>query len=268
MMAVMIAALRLLVVAAVLVLLARAARIAWRNRRLAGVVWQRIRPRHVLGSLGLVVAVLTTALILLEAVPLTRLGAGTFLGLNGNAVFAPLEEAMARGGGDLGAGGLGAGGDAARPGGAAALPARPSPWAMGLATVFLGGLLPLIPWLAYVEERAFREGLERAGTGRQVLRAVKFGLVHLVMLIPLAAALAIAVAGFAYGRVYRREYRRAAARTATVTGPLGAPVEVHPSPARCRHAAVLESTTWHVTFNSLIVLLVLLGLAAGWALAP
>lgn len=256
----MVATLRLAVVAVVLVLLARASRVAWRNRRVATVVWARIRPRHVLGSLCLAAVVVTTAFVLLEWVPATRWGVGSLVGLSGNAVFAPLEEALARGGSsltDLPA----TGGHA----GVAAVPARPAPWLMGLVTAFLVGLLLLIPWLAYVEERTFREGLEHAGPGRQALRALKFGLVHMVMLIPLAAALAIGLAGLAYGGIYRRAYRRAAARPAPP--PPGSSVVVQPV-ARWRHAAVLESTTWHVTFNSLIVLLVLLGLAAQWAMAP
>lgn len=254
---------RLVVVAVVLVLLARAAKHAWRNRRLATAVWRRIRPRHVLGSLGLIVLVLTTAAILLEFVPVTRLGVGSLIGLSGNAVFAPLEEVLARGG-EGSAATPQAGGGLGRPAGSMPLP---SALVVALTAAFLGGLLAMFPWLAYVEERVFREGLESAGPLREGFAALKFGLLHLVMLIPLAAALAIAVAGFAYGRIYRRAYRRAAASTAAVPGPLGFPLDLPPHPARCRHAAVLESTTWHVTFNSLIVVIVVLALATQWVLA-
>jgi hypothetical protein len=257
----MLAGLRLLVVMLVLALLARAARLAWRNRRLAILLWRRIRPRHVLGSLGLIVVVLTTVAILLEAVPITRFGLGSLLGLSGNAVFAPLEELLARGGG--GAPGLdgGAGPAVAQAGGTL------SPWVIGATGGFLAGLLALIPWLAYVEERVFREGLERTGALGEVMAALKFGLAHMIMLIPIAAALAIAVAGFAYGRAYRRAFARTAARTIAVPGPLGVPVEVRMPAPKARHAAVLESTTWHVTFNSLVVLLVLAGILTQWASA-
>jgi Fe-S cluster assembly protein SufD len=65
----MMSLLRLAVVAVGLVLLARAARVAWRQRRFATLVWRRIRPRHVAGSLGLVLVVLSVALTLLSAVP-------------------------------------------------------------------------------------------------------------------------------------------------------------------------------------------------------
>jgi hypothetical protein len=236
---------RLVVVAAVLLLLARAARMAWQQRRLAVAVWRRIRPHHVLGALGLLVVVLGTALTLLVAVPVTAVGLGSLVGLHGNAIFAPLEEV------------------ALRSGGAAAADA-PHPIVM-LGTVgFLGGLVLLFPWLAYVEERAFRAGTEDAGPGREAWVALKFGLLHMVMLIPLAAALAIAVAGFAYGRVYRRAFRRAAARTFTVEDAGGVPVVLHPPVRQARAEAVLESTVWHTTFNSLIVVLVLAGFVLDW----
>jgi hypothetical protein len=128
-----------------------------------------------------------------------------------------------------------------------------------VAAVFGAGLLLLFPWLAYVEERVFRSGLEDAGLGRQLWVASKFGLVHMIMLIPLAAALAIGVAGFAYGRIYRYAYRRSADRRRSASaGPFGVPVlVVGVVDRRAAHAdALFASTVWHVTFNSLIVLLV------------
>jgi hypothetical protein len=261
----MMSLLRLAVVAVVLVLLARAARVAWRQRRFATLVWRRIRPRHVAGSLGLVLVVLSVALTLLSAVPPTRIGLGSLIGLSGNAVFAPLEEVALRSGGGPPAPDTRS--DARPPASAPApTPPAPSPWLVTATVGFLGGLALLFPWLAYVEERVFREGLEHAGIGRELWTALKFGLIHMVMLIPLAAALAIALAGFVYGRIYRRAYRRAAARTELVEGPAGEPVVLRPPAPRVRDLAVLESTIWHTTFNTTIVVLVLLGLLADWYL--
>lgn len=212
-------ALRLLVALVIVGLIARTVRPAWRHRRLALRVWSQIRPRHVLGSLALLVAVVTVALTLLAYVPLSRVGLGSLIGLTGNAVFAPIGEVAARSGG--GTGGL----------------------ALTAIAAFLAVLLALFPWLAYLEEATFRAGLERAGLAREAWTALRFGLVHLVMLVPLAAALAIAIAGFFYGRVYRRAYARA------TTNP--------------RAEALLASTTWHATFNSLVVLGLFAGLALG-----
>lgn len=233
--------LRLLVAAAVVVLLGRAARPAWRNRGLAVAVWRRIRPSHVLGCIGLLVVVLGTAVGLLTFVPVTGYGLGSLIGLSGNAVFAPLEELTVRAG---------------VPGGS-----REPQWALLAVTGgFLGLLLVLFPWLAYVEERVFREGLETAGPGREAWAALRFGLLHLVMLIPVAAALAVGVAGFFYGRVYRATYARVAADR-MLAGSDGAAVAID-APRRARDEAVLAATVWHTTFNSLIVALVLAGLTA------
>jgi hypothetical protein len=179
--------LRLLVAVAITALLFRGARVAWGQRSLALAIWCRIRPRHVLGALALLAVLLVVAGLLL-AIPPLRFGIGTLLGFGGNVVFAPLEEAAVRAG---------------------ASPAGPDWVLAGIATAFLLFLGLLLPWFAYVEEEIFRAGLETAGHGRELLVALAFGLVHLVMLVPLAAALAIGVAGFVYGRVYRYAYHRA-----------------------------------------------------------
>ncbi|HWH31244.1 MAG TPA: hypothetical protein VNU01_01090 [Egibacteraceae bacterium] len=241
---------QLLVALAVAGMLGRAAAPAWRNRVLAIAVWRRIRPVHVLGCVGLLAVVLATALTLMRFVPFASWGLGSLIGLDGNAVFAPLQEAteLAEQARQPGAGG-------------AAAPAAPGPdWVLlGIAGGFLSLLLVLFPWLAYVEERVFRAGLEHADLKSQVKAAFRFGIVHLVMLIPVGAALAIAVAGFVYGRIYRAAYRRALGAPPEFESPFG-PRRIIETPARrARTAAVMTTTVWHTTFNSLIVLIVLAG---------
>jgi len=224
-------ALNYVVIAVVVVMLTRASFAAWRNRDVAVAVWRRIRLRHVAGSFALIVVVLAVAVVLLTFVPASRWGLGSLIGIQGNVVFAPVEDIL-----------LDETAPAADPGPSSAGSA--SDWgSIALVTTFCVLLLSLFPWLAYTEERMFREGLEHAGLGRQLSVALRFGLTHLLMLIPLAAALAIGVAGFAYGVVYRRAYRLAAET---------------PSP---RTQAVLASTVWHTTFNSLLVVLLLVSLA-------
>ncbi|MDQ3530469.1 MAG: hypothetical protein M3425_11085 [Actinomycetota bacterium] len=238
------AALRLAVAVAVVALLGRSARLAWSNRSVAMAVWRRVRVRHLLGSLVLLVAVGSTALGLAALVPVTRYGLGTLVGFTGNAVFAPVEEA------------------AVRAGGASPLT---SPAADVVTTVavcaFLLGLAALFPWLAYVEEQRFRVGLERVGLGGQVRAAMRFGLAHLVMLIPVSAALAIGIAGFYYGQVYRRAYRRAWATAGDSDAVAG-----QWASRSVRQEAVLASTVWHTTFNTLIAGLVITVLLAELAL--
>lgn len=239
---------RLVIAAVIVVLLVQSGRLAWRNRTLAVAVWRRIRPQHVLGSLALLALVLGVAVALMSVVPVTQYGLGSLVGLTGNAVFAPVEEAAQRSG---------------SPGLLTGDPSGASWWLRAGVGAFLAALLALFPWLAYSEERTFRWGLERATLGREMFVALRFGLVHLVMLIPLAAALAIGVAGFFYGRVYRRAYLREVAHVTVEVGPTGAPVIGGPTPAEVRSRAVLASTVWHTTFNSLIVVLVAVGLLLG-----
>ena len=259
--------LRLFIAGWIVVLLVRSARTAWSHRRLVAEVWRRVTLRHVLGSALLVTAVLAVAAMLLTGVPWLGHGLGSLVGFHGNAVFVPLEEAVARSG---------------------PAPAGGPDWMLiGLATGFLAFLVALLPWLAFVEEEVFRAGLERADLGQQLRSALWFGLVHLVMLVPLAAALAIATAGFAYGRIYRRAFARtqgddlppavaaafrptkraaaaaSAARRDAHSGDGsaaggGTPVDVQVDrrPERRQAAATLASAVWHTTFNTLVIALV------------
>lgn len=261
-------AVRALIAVVVLVLLARSARLAWRHRHISRRVWRAVRPQHVAGSVGLLAVVLATLASLLAFVPGAWIGLGSLVGLTGNAVFAPLEGVALAGGDE--ASGL----------------ARPPLWTVGTAMGFLVLLVALLPWLAFVEERIFREGLEQASLPRELWSALRFGLLHLIMLIPLGAALAIAVAGFIYGRIYRRAYarsrqraaerqraakrRRAAEREQADPVPAGAawpaPAPVGPTVGQSRAEAVLAATVWHTTFNTLVVVLVGVALLLEWAL--
>ncbi len=272
---------RALIAVWILFLLVRAGATAWGQRRLVLAVWRRIRPRHVLGAVGLLVLVGGLATVLLVWVPGMSYGLGSLVGLTGNAVFAPLEEAAAHSA-------------------AAATPQRD--WLLaGLSVLFLGGLAAMLPWLAFVEEEMFRAGLEDASLPRQAWRAFVFGLAHLVMLVPVGAALAVGTAGFVYGRIYRRAYRRseaappravaaafrptrasaaAADRSRTeswseswsvagtaVAGDGSVAVLVDRTPERRQADAVLASTVWHATFNTVVVVLVLVSIVVS-ALFP
>lgn len=261
--------LRLLIAAWVVAMLGRAGIGAWRNRALTFAIWRGIRPRHIGGALALLVAVSAVGLALLEWVPPLRIGLGDLVGFTGNAVFVPLEEAAQRAG---------------------PAPATGPDWVLiSLSTVFLGGLTVLLPWLAFIEEEVFRAGLERATPVQEVVAAMVFGLVHLVMLVPLGAALAIGVAGFAYGRIYRRSFHRSdgigvpwpvlasfrptkrsrraaeAARREQLAA-LGLPPDagflVDRTPERRQAAAVLDAARLHATFNTVVVVLVYVSIVA------
>ena len=247
--------LRTLVAVLVLLLLLRAGRVAWRQRALLRAVWAAISWRHLLGSVGLLAVVVLTAGVLLATIPGMGLGLGSLLGTHGNAVFTPLEEGLALTG---------------------PAPVTGPDWPLLVgATLFLGLLTLLLPWLAFVEEELFRAGLEVASWPRVIVASTVFGLVHLVMLVPLAAALAIGVAGFGYAVIYRRAHaevrptptvaraayhptRRADhAATRAVEDPWAAVVWRDAQAAGVFHAAV-----WHTTVNTLIVVVVWLSIVA------
>ena len=251
---------RALVVVVVVGLLAQRAGWAWRHRATSLRVWRAVRVRHVVGALGLLVVVMAVFATIWAAVPPARYGLGSLVGLDGNAVFAPIDDAL----------------EAplvqAEQAAATGQPAPGVPWwQVAGVTGFLVGLSLLFPTLAMAEEQAFRGGWEDLSTPRQVLSALRFGLVHLVMLIPLAAALAIAVAGFAYGRIYLRAHRAVPPRLLVPRWELagrtveGLPLAGPPTPVlavdrgEARAAGVFAATVWHTTFNTVVAAVVLIG---------
>lgn len=245
---------RLLLAVAVLALLARSAWVAWARRDLARAVWRSVRPRHVIGSLVLLVTVVAVTVAAATAVPLLARGLGDLFATTGNVVFAPVDVAAEAAGGAADTG--------------------PNLWFVGIVTVFLAVLALLLPWFAFVEEEVFRAGAEAWSLPVRIGAALVFGAAHLVMLVPLAAAIGIGVAGFAYGEVYRRRARRtgppapaaarrafrptrrsrAAIRRQAVDAVAAVELREHQT------AAVFTSTVWHTTFNSLVVTLVWLAL--------
>lgn len=206
-----------LIVAALL----RAGRVAWDQRELVRGVWRSVTWRHLLGGLAVLVGLVAVLQVLLTVAPVTRHGLGDLVGFTGNAAFLPLEEAAAAAGPP---------------------PARgPDVALIAIASVFLLPLLAILPWLAFAEEELFRAGLEVRGVTGEVTVALVFGLAHLVMLVPLAAALAVGGAGFVYGRVYRAAVR------ARVVPPVFALTAYRPTRrARAAVAGAADAPTAHL----------------------
>lgn len=171
-----------------------------------------LRLRHLalgVGILGLTVAAFAAIQSLL---PWTSWGWWSLLGGSGSVVFGQSEAARAPGAGPL----------------------------LGALPYVLPVLLVLVvPTLARLEERGFRRGLQRASSARRARVQLTFGLLHLVMGVPIAAGLALAVTGGFYLQVYLRRYRR--------TGSQG--------------LALLEATRAHAAANLVVVAIVALGLA-------
>lgn len=168
-----------------------------------------LRVRHFALGLPTLVAVATTAFVLIE-LPVLDWGWWSALGGTGNVVTGSTER----------------GDDSAV--------LRLLPFA------FLALLLPLLPLLAEREEQMFRLGAERWSAAKRVRRAVEFGLIHLVMGVPIGVALALSIGGGYFTWAYLRGYRAGGGD---------------------RQAALLESTRAHAAYNAIAVVLALVGLA-------
>ncbi|MDQ1395657.1 MAG: hypothetical protein QOG64_916 [Acidimicrobiaceae bacterium] len=180
--------------------LVSAARVAVtsRARQHTRLIVAGLRPRHFLLAPPVFGAVLAVAVPLYALVPPLRFGWWTALGGTGNIVT---------GGTDRTAG-------------------TPLEWIV--PAVFLLLLVPALPLFAEREEIVFRRGAEDWSFGRRIRQGLKFGLVHLVMGIPIAFGLALSVGGWYFMWAYLRGYRAGGERE----GP-----------------AVLESTRAHLAYN-------------------
>jgi hypothetical protein len=169
-----------------------------------------VRARHLLQAPLVLVAVSVTA-VLLYAVPVLRIGWWTAIGGTGNIVT----------------------------GGTSRTAGTPLEWLVPALFILL--LFPALPLFAEREEIMFREGVEGWTLQHRVWMALKFGLIHLIMGIPIAVALALSIGGWYFQSCYLRGYRRSGGRV---------------------RAAVLESTRAHLTYNgevltaALVVLLI------------
>lgn len=102
-------------------------------------------------------------------------------------------------------------------------------------------LILVLPFLAISEERNFRKGYEKWGP--ILKQSVKFGLMHCLVGVPLAAGIALILTGLFYGYKYKRTFDQN-------TKTLGL--------QEAEDAAVMVSTTYHTMYNTIVVALILL----------
>lgn len=195
------------VLAFVAVRLLTAARMAVRApaRSHIAFVLRGLRARHFLRAPVVFVAVIVV-FALLYAVPPLRIGWWSLIGGSGTIVFGSTDRTA---GSSL-------------------------EWI--IPGVFVVLLAPALVLFAQREEEIFRLGAEGWTTARRARRGVEFGLVHLIMGIPIAAALALSIGGWYFTWAYVRGYRRAGGD---------------------QQAALMESTRSHVAYNAEILALVL-----------
>ncbi len=108
-------------------------------------------------------------------------------------------------------------------------------WEWLVPALFMVMLVPALPLFAYAEERMFRQGAQHWNRQRRAFKVVQFGLIHALIGIPIGTALALSLGGAYFMFTYVRSYR------------------VHGS----AHEATLESTRAHVTYNGLIIVVVI-----------
>jgi len=92
-----------------------------------------------------------------------------------------------------------------------------------------------LPYLAKGEEEAFRSLV--FGTKKRIITSIKFGLVHMIVGVPLFVALILSVAGYIFSIFYVRAFNKAA--------------KVDPYSAD--KVAILASTSVHAKYNFLII---------------
>ena len=94
-----------------------------------------------------------------------------------------------------------------------------------------------LPYLAKGEEEAFRSMV--FSTKKRIITSIKFGLVHMIVGVPLFVALILAVVGYIFSIFYVKAFNKAA--------------KVDPNSAD--KVAVLASTSVHAKYNFLIITL-------------
>lgn len=195
-------ALTYVVLGAVLVRLLTAARVALSGDGRATVqeIVRRARWRHV-WPVPIVLAAVASVATLLWSVPGLSWGWWTAIGGQGNPISGTTDQTSG------------------------------TFWEWLIPVVFLLLVMPALPLFALAEERMFRRGAEHWPLRRRAWKVVWFGLVHLIIGIPIAVALALSTGGVYFMAVYLRRYRV----------------------AHDQRDAVMEATTAHATYNAFIL---------------
>jgi len=115
-----------------------------------------------------------------------------------------------------------------------------------LPALIVVALLLCLCGFALREERLFRRGDEQRHLGTRLWRSLLFGLAHLVMGIPIGAAIGLGVGGFGFSQVYLNRWRA----------------------SRSRYRSVLDSTRVHVVYNLILIGLVIVLLIAASRSSP
>ena len=176
------------------------------KRRTLQVFFSRLRPRHFVRALLTLGVMGFTAALLLEPESLLRWGWWGMLGGSGNVLLG--QTANAHG----------------------------SSTRLIVPIIILILLVLSLSEAAFSEEMIFRSGDEHRPFSERLKRSIVFGLEHIVMGIPIGAALVLSIGGLSFSGAYRKAF--------TKTG--------------SADEAIVESTLVHIAFNLIISALLLL----------
>lgn len=109
-----------------------------------------------------------------------------------------------------------------------------------LVSLFFLALMPTMAFIVKAEEEIFRKGYNKWSS--IIKQSIKFGLIHCLVGIPLAAAIALIVVGLFYGYKYKRafDYNIAIFNC-----------------GRAEYEAVMVSITYHTMYNMVLIAIIL-----------
>jgi hypothetical protein len=156
--------------------------------------WKQLRWRHIL-PVPLVAGAVGVTAAILWLIPPLRFGWWSLIGGQGSAVFGSSDTTSQ------------------------------SWWGRLIPLLFIVMIAFALPMLAESEERMFRLGAEQWTMARRALRCIQFGLIHLVVGIPIAVALALSVGGayfmWRYLHTWNHTFNRVAALNESTRAHLG-----------------------------------------------
>lgn len=198
-----------------------------RNLSFILLVWKRFNLKMLVECVGALIALIVFILTLLHYLPFTSFGWMNFIVQGGGNLFV-----------------------------APVLAGSNSPHILIrlLVPLFFVLLIPTLPFLAKMEEDAFRRG--NISLKSIAERSVVFGLIHMTMGVPLAAAIGLIGMGFFYAHIYRSNYKKIVRHAVTINGLDN--IDVDALVANASNKAVIESTAYHTLCNTLLVALMLL----------
>jgi len=184
-------------------------------------IWKRFRIIMFIEVLGVICLTITALILMMEYIPFLKWGWWALFSnssIGGNIFIAPIYEGFQSSNALL----------------------------QTLAFLFFAALLIVLPFSAKWEEEAFRKN--HVAWNDIAIQSTKFGFVHLLFGVPLAAGFALTGVGFYYAFRYRRALVKLNVQLMQENGTTKITV-----PSEINDEAILVATTYHTLNNSILV---------------